>query len=221
MSRAILSMLPSVRRAVALAAATLSCTGAVATPADDAERTRLVQERAAIEAQYTSRHAECTQRFVVTSCVEDAKRDRRRGLDALRARQIVLDESRRKERSSARKSELSVNAAEQARREAARASRPAPAASDAGHDEPGRTVLPRQSIAERPSPSKRHADADDRASGAKSADGADRLAREGRSRATFEARKLQAAEHRDEVLDKAAKRAQQHKPAAPLPIPSP
>ena len=221
MSRASLPSLPSLRTASVIAAAMLSCTVAVATPANDAERARLVQERAAIEAQYTSRHAECSQRFVVTSCVDDAKRDRRRGLDGLRARQIVLDESRRKERSTARRSELSGNAAELARREAARVSRPAPAASDAGHDEPSRSAQPRQSIGQRPSPAKRHVGADDRASGAKSADSADRQAKEGRSRATFDARKQQAAEHRDEVLDKAAKRAQEHKPAAALPIPTP
>jgi len=47
------------------------------------------------------------------------------------------------------------------------------------------------------------------------------VSQEGRSRATFDARKEQAAEHRDEVLDKAAKRAQEHKPAAALPIPTP
>ena len=221
MSRSSLPSLPSLPASATVIAAALFCTLTVAAPADDAERARLVQERAAIEAQYTSRHAECSQRFVVTSCVEDAKHDRRRGLDALRARQIALDESRRKERSVARRSELSGNAAELARREAARASRPAPAASDAGHDEPSRVVQPRQSIAERPSPAKRHAGPGDRASGAKGTDSAGRQAKEGRSRATFEARKQQAAEHRDEVLDKATKRAQEHKPAAPLPIPKP
>ena len=221
MSRSFLSSLPSLPASVTVIASALFCTVVVATPADDAERVRLVQERAAIEAQYTSRHAECSQRFVVTSCVEDAKRDRRRGLDALRTRQIALDESRRKERSAARRSELSGNAAELARREAARASRPAPAASDAGHDEPSRVVQPRQSIAERQSPAKRHAGPGDRTSGAKGGDSADRQAKEGRSRATFDARKQQAAEHRDEVLDKAAKRAREHKPVAPLPIPKP
>ncbi len=221
MSRAFLSSLSSLHAVAAAIGAVLSCAVASATPADDAERVRLGQERALIEAQYTSRHAECSQRFVVTSCVEDAKRDRRRGLDALRARQIALDESRRKERSTARRSELSGNADELARREAARASRPAASASDAAHDEPGRSVQPRRSIAERASASKRQASPDDRAAGAKDVGAADRLAKEGRSRATFEARKQQAAEHRDEVLDKAAKRAQQHRPAAALPIPSP
>ena len=221
MSRAFPSSLPSPRTLAAVIFAVLTCAAALATPADDAERVRLVQERAAIEAEYTSRHAECSQRFVVTSCVEDAKRDRRRGLDGLRTRQIALDESRRKERSTARRLELSGNAAELARREAARANRHAPAASDAGHDEPGRSVPPRQSIAERPSPAKRHEAAADRASGANGADTADRAAKEGRSRATFEARQQQAAEHRDEVLDKAAKRAQEHKPASALPIPKP
>jgi hypothetical protein len=49
----------------------------------------------------------------------------------------------------------------------------------------------------------------------------ERAAKEGRSRATFEARKQHAAEHREEVVDKAAKRLQQHPPAPALPMPAP
>ena len=224
MSRAFSSSLTSLRAAAFIAAATLSCACANATPVDEAERARLVQERAAIEAQYTNRHGECTQRFVVTSCVEDTKRDRRHALDGLRARQIVLDESRRKERSAARSSELSNNAAELARREAVRASKPAVPASGPsdGHDQAtaGPTTAHRP-IAEHVAAPKRHAVGDLRESAAKSASAPDRSAKEVRSRATFEARNHEAAEHREDVVDKAAKRAQQHKPAAPLPIPSP
>ena len=87
--------------------------------------------------------AECQQRFVVSSCVEDAKRDRRQGLDGLRSRQIALDEVRRKERSAARRSELSANAAEQAKRDMVKASRPAAVASESSsHDEPTSALTP-------------------------------------------------------------------------------
>ncbi len=111
---------PAVRRAVVIS---IAMTGAIAqaSPAEDAEQSRLVQERAAIDATYSARVNECQRRFVVTSCVEDAKRDRRHGLDALRSRQITIDELRRTERSAARRSELSALAAEQARREGERA----------------------------------------------------------------------------------------------------
>jgi colicin import membrane protein len=218
MNRACLSWLSALRVASFVVTATLSGALAWATPAEDAERVRLTQERATIDAQYATRQNECNQRFVVTSCVEDAKRERRRALDALRSRQIALDEARRKERSAARRSELSGNAAEQARREGTRASRPAAAASEpvARHDEAPRSPEPHRSTADRASLSKRPVDAD-----TKGAAAADRSAKEGRSRATFEARKEKAAEHRQDVLDKTTQRAQQHPPAAPLPIPAP
>ncbi len=212
---------PAVRRTVVVAIA-MTGTIAQASPAEDAERSRLVQERATIDATYSARVTECQQRFVVTSCVEDAKRDRRHGLDALRSRQIAIDELRRKERSVARRSELSTLAAEQARREGERASRPAAQASApvAVHDEPIRSPQSRRPSKERASGSKRPAA---RASavepGAKGTGAAERAASEARSRATFAARQRQAAEHREDVLEKAAKRARQHRPAAPLPIP--
>ncbi|MEO7117205.1 MAG: hypothetical protein ABIZ18_15270 [Caldimonas sp.] len=213
---------PAVRRAVVISIAMTSAI-AQASPAEDAEQSRLVQERAAIDATYSARVNECQRRFVVTSCVEDAKRDRRHGLDALRSRQITIDELRRTERSAARRSELSALAAEQARRESERAARPAARASEpvAVHDEPTRSLEPRRSSMQRASGSKRPAA---RASGAepgtKGSGAAERTASEGRSRATFAARQRQAAEHREGVVEKAAKRARQHRPAAPLPIPS-
>lgn len=221
MNRARLRLPRSLRAVLVAATAGLAVALAWATPADDAERARLSHERAAIDAQYTTRQTECSQRFVVTSCVEDAKRERRRALDALRARQIALDESRRKERSDARRSELSVKA-EEARREATRASRPVVAASEsvARRDEATRSLEPRQPAADRASLPKRQIGADDRASGAIGGAAADRTAREGRSRATFEARKHQAAEHREEVIDKTIKRTQQHPAAAALPVPA-
>ena len=61
------------------------------------------------------------QRFIVTSCLDEAKAERRQALDKLRERQIVLDEARRQERSETRKAELQEKAAEDARRESARA----------------------------------------------------------------------------------------------------
>ena len=61
--------------------------------ADDAERHRIAEERAAIEARYAARTRECRDRFIVTSCVDDAKVERRRGLDALRARRFSSSSS--------------------------------------------------------------------------------------------------------------------------------
>ena len=204
-------------RAALVVSTAFVATAASATPAEDAERAALSRDRATIDSTYSSRLADCQARFVVTSCVEDAKRDRRQGLDALRARQLVLDEQRRKERSSARLSELSVNAAEQARRDAARAERPADAASQvaAPHDAPSRTLEPRRPVEpERPASASKP-----RANASTSAASPDRATKEARARATFDARKKQAAEHREEAERSAAKRAKQRPAAAPLPIP--
>ncbi len=204
-------------RAALGAVAVLACAAAHATPAEDAERARLAQERATIDSTYSARVAQCRQRFVVTSCVEDAKRDRRQGLDALHLRQIALDESLRRERARARRAELSVHAAEAARRDAARATpaagAPSPAAS--GQERPVQPVESLRSRARLPDESKPRA-AQANAAGAVAAE---RAAREARSRASFEARQKEAAEHREEALKKAADRAKKHPPAAPLPIP--
>ncbi len=210
-------------RSAAMAAGTvLAGASAHATSAEDAERTALAQERAAIDSTYSARLEQCRQRFVVTSCVEDAKRDRRHGLDDLHLRQIKLDESRRRERSAARRAELSAHAAEAARRDADQATRPANAASRAAPvpEKPERAGEPRRSTVKHPPAAKgRTAPASAGASGAASAGAAARAVDEARSRASFEARQTEAAEHRENVLEKAAERARQHRPAAPLPIP--
>jgi hypothetical protein len=213
-------------RALLLVLAVAAAGAAVAASADDAERGRIGEERAAIESRYAAREHECRDRFVVTSCVDDAKRDRRRGLDALRSRQIKLDEAKRRERSSERRTELAGKAAEDARREQERAAR---SASAPARREAPRPLEPRH---ERPASAPGAASAPARhdrpaaigdglglkASGRESA--AQRREREARHRESFETRQRQAAEHRDDVMEKAAQRLKQHRPAAPLPVPA-
>jgi hypothetical protein len=197
---------------------------AAASAAEDAERAAIARERAEIEARYAARERECRSRFVVTSCIDDAKRDRRQGLDALRARQLALDEAERRERTEARRAELAAKAAEDARRDQERAARAAsvPAARaaprpleprhDVGagapphanplHDRPGRarlTIEPERT--QTPS-------------------AAERSEGEARNRANYEARLRQADEHRQKVEEETAKRLKQHPAAAPLPIPA-
>ena len=84
-----------------------------AAAADDAERHRIAEERAAIEARYAARTRECRDRFIVTSCIDDAKVERRRGLDALRTRQLELDEEKRRARTAERSAELALVRVEQ------------------------------------------------------------------------------------------------------------
>ena len=215
---------PSIARvaAVALALTLALAAPARAATADDAERHRIAEERAAIEARHAARERECRERFVVTSCIDDAKVERRHGLDALRARQLKLDEERRRARTAERSAELAAKAADEARREQERAARaasaPAPreprpleprhktpasgAASSAAHDRPGAPV---GGLGKKPGASET---------------AEQRRAREERHRASFETRQQQAEEHRREALEKAAQRQKARPPAAPLPVPA-
>ncbi|HEV8112650.1 MAG TPA: hypothetical protein VGR31_07725, partial [Planctomycetota bacterium] len=85
--------------------AALALSAAVLVPAhaaDGGERARIASERAEVEKRYAERERECRERFVVTSCIDDAKRERRMSLDALRARELKLDEETRRARADAR-----------------------------------------------------------------------------------------------------------------------
>ena len=204
----------------------LALVGALAAPAraEDGERRRIVQEREAIEARYAARERECRERFVVTSCVEDAKRDRRRGLDALRTRQLKLDEEGRRDRAAARQAELAAKAVDDARREQERAARAASAPASAGAPS-ARLRAPRgvasdarrtpRDARDRPVPAARRLGIKPTQRGSDE----ERREREERSRASYEARLRRAAEHRQEVVEKAAKRGEERRPATPLPVP--
>jgi colicin import membrane protein len=195
-----------------------------AATADEAERSRIAEERAVIEARYAARERECRDRFVVTSCIDDAKVERRRGLDALRARQLRLDEERRRARTAERSAELAAKAAEDARREQERAAR---AASAPALREAPRPLEPRRESAAASAPTASAAGHDRPAAidGAGKKPGASETAaqrreREERHRTSFETRQKQASEHRQEVEDKTAQRQKAHPPAAPLPVPA-
>jgi len=195
-----------------------------AAAAEDAERHRIAEERAAIEARYAARSRECRDRFVVTSCVDDAKAERRHGLDALRARQLKLDEERRRTRTAERSAELAAKAADDAKREQERASR---AASAPAPREP-HALAPRHEKAASSAASAR-ALAHDRpgtpVDGVGKKAGSNETAeqrreREERHRASFETRQQQAEQHRQEAVDKAAERQKARPPAPPLPVPA-
>ena len=209
--------------ALLLAGALAGALPARAAGADDAERHRIAEERAAIEARYVARERECRDRFVVTSCIDDAKVERRHGLDALRARQLKLDEEQRRERTAERSAELAAKAAEDARREQERAGR---AASAPAPREP-RPLEPRHETPARPAASTSAARHDrpvaSHGLGKKpgpSETAEQRRENEERHRASFETRQQQANLHRQEVLEKSAQRQKERPPSAPLPVPA-
>ena len=176
------------------------------TPAGDAmERERIRAERAAAEATYARQVQVCSQRFVVTSCVDAARAQRNAELTRLDRERQALDEAQRALRASERLQAIeSKGSGEEARlrEEAARersAKRrdiggPKPAATPASAAPP-RARPPASSAAERAEP-------------------------QARARRAYELKQLQAEAHRQEVARRNEEHARKANPAAPLPTPS-
>jgi hypothetical protein len=77
------------------------CMGAHAAPVNT-ERARIAQARAEADATLAKAEAECKQRFVVTSCLIDARRAHRATVEPLREESLLLDERERKQRAADR-----------------------------------------------------------------------------------------------------------------------
>jgi hypothetical protein len=178
----------------------------------DRERQRAANERRRVEADYAARVKGCEAQFVVTSCMEQAKAERRQALDRLRQQQAVMDDALRKQRAAERLEQLQEKQqAAAARRNApvqpprvvkrgAQAASAADAASAAGASgtahatHPGALQLPQQ----------HEPTVDEQA----------------RKQSAFEQRQESAAAHRAAVEKRNAQRAAGHKPSASLPVPS-
>ena len=194
------------------------------------ERQRIASERAAAEVRFAARERECRTRFVVTACIDEAKSERRDALDKLRARQLGVDEVRRRERAAERQSELAEKAAEDARLDKERAARAAAASASGAASQPPRIRIssPRRgaaperaaSAASAPTPRDNGPDKAFGLSRRVSEPASVRQDREARSRAAFEKRQRQAAEHREEATTATLRRMASKSPAAALPAPS-
>ena len=82
--------------ALVLSVTLLTQAGAT-TPAVD-ERQRIASERAQVQAAYARRERECHERFMVSDCLEQARRERRESMERLRYQDVILDEAQRKQR---------------------------------------------------------------------------------------------------------------------------
>lgn len=203
--------------AVAVALLVVAGTAGRAASAQGAEpsvRDRVAAERAAAEARYAQRESACRKRFVVTSCVDDAKRERRETLTRLERERNQSDDKSRKARAverteSIRRREVAEaqsglqNAVREPRETARRAApEPRPLFAGDGASRPRSTPsahgLPRSMGGDAPDPVARGE-------------------QEARSRATFDAAHRSAEAHRAEVEARNAQRAAKRKPAAPLP----
>ncbi len=183
--------------ALALVAATASMAQASA-PAGNAtqERQRIAAERQLADQRFEAARKECESRFAVSSCVEQARGERRRTLEQLSARQAALDDAQRRQRAADRMRSISEKARQADERAAApaasavvraRRAAPAPRTASSAPVEPLPQVTP-QDAAQR---------------------------REAR-----EQREQEAAQHRDAVLRRNAERDARKPPSAPLPVPS-
>jgi len=179
----------------------------LAASADTTERERIAAERRAAEDRFVRVQADCQTRFMVTECLDAARAERRKTLDGLQTRQLVLDDARRRERAAerltlqrARAAELAQAASaplqQQARRPAAGASKPAPAAS-------------------RPDRSAAAATAAVAASAARQAEAAAAQ----RRRTAYDQRQQAAREHQQALEARNARQDAVKAPAAGLPVP--
>lgn len=172
----------------------------------ESERERIAAERASANARYAEQERGCQEQFIVTSCVDAARKEQRLTLTRLHRAELTLDEADRREAAAKRRQAMSEKSAAQAarasepivtiRRENPRAA-PASAAVASPAIDSG-IGAPHQAISE-----------------------TERRAREEKSEASFEARTRSAQAHRDAIERRNAERASEGKVAAPLPLPAP
>ena len=184
-------------------AASIIALGATTAQAQRPEHERLSSERTAANARLTEQERACEEKFVVSACLESARKEHRATLARLRRAELVLDDGERREAAARRRQSIQEKASAQAAR-----------ASDAA------SVSPRQSPRATPvpnPPSPAHAGGGPDRPTVLSAD---QRATEERNRANFEARARAAQAHRESVERRNAQRDANGKAAAPLPVPS-
>ncbi|HKW82346.1 MAG TPA: hypothetical protein VJN68_01225, partial [Burkholderiaceae bacterium] len=82
-----------------------------------AERERIARERVDAQAAFKKQEAACQERFVVTPCLEAARKTEREALARLRRQEVLLDEQARKQRAAERAQAIRNNiSADEARR---------------------------------------------------------------------------------------------------------
>lgn len=184
------------------------------------EHRRIDIERADADRRYEAQEFACRQRFVVSSCIEDAQRTRRAALQPLRERQIEIDTARRKRASAERAESIAKKATDEGAKSgvsmSSRAARKGGAASsavdgsetasknesavgptDRAASAPG-TKMPSPSKPVQPHPLE------------------PRIKDEAANRAAFTARRDAAVQHRRDVEARNAEQAKKRKPANPL-----
>jgi hypothetical protein len=186
--------------------------------ADHGELDRIRVERRHVEDEHARREEDCRSRFVVTRCLDDAKRARRQALEALRRREVLLDEATRRQRAA----ERLANADARAKQRASSAGRQgglggfrAAAASGEAASVPEGTQGATHDDPSKRSPHSTPHPARTTAHPAASATSA--AHDEATKRAQFEARQAAAEQHREALMHRNAARPKA--PASRLPVP--
>jgi len=207
--RAKLSRAPARRRQLAwVALLSLSCWGAAAADGPGSasgERARIDAERRSVETRFSQAQAACQGRFMLTSCLDAARHERRLALDRLQRQQLAIDDIARRERAALRRQALQNRSIDPPRPSAPAQTPPAgPAGMLAREAAPAGSATARHR-ATLPSPS--------------SAATPVSAAAAQRNQADFLKRQQEAQDHRDAVLERNAQQDARHPPAAGLPVP--
>jgi colicin import membrane protein len=177
------------------------------------ERERIASERAAAQLAFGSREHDCQNSFVVTPCVETARRDLREVLARLRRQEAILDEMQRRER-AAQRIEASRNRPVAAELAASDVASVAPRA----RTRPAAVPHQRANVTTDKGKAAARAPAHDARSPQVSA--AQRRVAEEHKEQEFEAAARAAKSRKAEIEQRNAARAASGKGAAPLPVPA-
>ncbi|HEX6016555.1 MAG TPA: hypothetical protein VFZ28_00490 [Burkholderiaceae bacterium] len=188
-----------------LAVLALGATAAEGEPSEQAQRDRLAAERDAAQARYEQAVRECERGFVVTSCIDRAKAERRATLDRVAREQAALDDAQRRRRADERRQRIADKQAQQA------AAAQRSTAASAPQERVRTTTQSSPTAASRPGGRFESRSAEEAA--AADAEAARRAAQSAERRARAKA-------HEEAVLERNAERAAHKPPAAPLPVPS-
>jgi len=197
------------RDLIVLAALASVVAASLATTNDAVERERIARERTEVQATLVRQEAACQERFVVTPCIEAARKAGREALARLKRQEVLLDEQARKQRAAERALAIRSNiSADEARRRddasASTASAPVRVERAELAETPSHTERARRELPMSPRPN----------------DAAGRRAAEQEHIERYEADRRAAQAHREAVEQRNAKRAASGKAAAPLPVPS-
>jgi colicin import membrane protein len=186
------------------------------------ERQRVADERAAVESRYRAQEAACQQRFAVTDCVNDAKKERRDALTPLRRLDAALDDAQRKQRAAQRREEIARKLESTQTRDREVVVREAPAAAAAPAVQPAAPAETASAPARAPREARPKAPPKRASARTPSAPptAAERHAREAEAQARSVARKQSAQDHKEAVEQRNAERALRGKRVAPLPVPA-